>query len=71
MSRYKLQNRYQDSRWEDLGINIASRSGAVATAEHMALDAIRTGMVRVLDTLDHDKVIHTVPAGGSLGNQHS
>jgi hypothetical protein len=67
--RYFLQNRHQDSGWEDLSgdrFQFDSWQAAIDDAVRCSRDAICYGMVRVVDSVNC-VVIQTFPAGG-LGN---
>lgn len=62
--RYSLQNRYQDSGWEDLGrYRFDSEDEAVQQAGLLSQDAIIYGMVRVVDRRE-GRVVATFAAGG-------
>ena len=61
--RYKLQNRYQDSGWEDLGMEFDIPKRAVKKALKCSKDAIAYGMVRVVDVKEK-RVVVTFAAGG-------
>jgi hypothetical protein len=61
--RYKLQNRYQDSGWENLDEEFHTEKEAVQKASVLCQDAICYGMVRVVDLVEK-QVIITFPAGG-------
>jgi len=57
---YKLQNRYQDSGWKDLGIEFEFCDDAICEASKLSRDAICYGMVRVIFG---DVIIITCAAG--------
>lgn len=59
---YKLQNRYQDSGWEDLDLVFYSRVEAIEKAVELSRNSICYGMVRVVC---RGRVIETFVAGGS------
>ena len=59
---YRLQNRYQDSGWEDMGgTQYTNPTLAVFEAYERCLDSIAFGMVRVVEG---DRVLVEFPAGG-------
>lgn len=60
--RYGLQNRYQDSGWEDLDQTYESLTEAVFVAAGYSLKSIIYGMTRVVDHWEGSVVI-TFPAG--------
>ena len=60
---YKLQNRYQDSGWEDLHIKFTNEKDAIQEASVLCKDAICYGMVRVVDMVNK-RVVIEFPAGG-------
>lgn len=45
---YRLQNRYQDSRWEDLGESYPTEAAASYRAFRLSANGICYGMVRVV-----------------------
>lgn len=47
--RYQLENRYQDSGWEDMGESFDSRDDAVWRAAEYSSKGMYYGMVRVID----------------------
>ena len=59
---YKLQHRYQDSGWEDMGEWHASPDDAVFRAVQCSANSICYGMVRVID-LCRNEVLVEFPAG--------
>ena len=61
--RYKLQNRYQDSGWEELGEQFSNLNDANRRAHDLSKDAICYGMVRVVD-VTNGIVEAEYPAGG-------
>lgn len=63
---FRLQNRYQDSGWEDIP-GLMSRVVAVDEAWKMAKDAVRNGMVRVVSE-DGKEVFTTYGAGVNNGS---
>jgi len=67
MSNYRLQNRYQDSGWEDIPGGM-SRNVAVDRAWEMAKDSICNGMVRVISE-DGKEVFTTYVAGANDGKK--
>jgi hypothetical protein len=70
MLRYKLQNSYQDSGWENLNDEeYYTESVTIIRAQQLAKNAIAYGMVRVIDTKKNEIVV-TVPAGGNYENQN-
>ena len=58
---YYLQNRYQDSGWEDLNERYLEPGVAIDKACKYSLDAIAYGMVRVLD--NKGEVVKTFSCG--------
>jgi len=60
---FQLQNRYQDSGWENLDEEYDSAKKAKKRALKLSKDAICYGMVRVVD-VEKKQVIVTFPAGG-------
>jgi hypothetical protein len=58
---FRLQNRYQDSGWEDLNESYANVCEAITIAYTYCQDAVCYGMVRVVW---NDKVVVEFPAGG-------
>ena len=65
MLRYRLENRYQDSGWEDLETPFANCTEAIACAGSLAKDSIIYGMTRVVDLVEGEVVI-TFAAGGGV-----
>ena len=59
MKRYKLQNSYQDSNWEDIGISYHTKIVATEYAKDLIKDVY--GMLRVIDT-ETNEIIITIPA---------
>jgi len=60
--RYILQNRYQDSGWENLNEEFDHVREAVQRASEASKNSICYGMVRVVD-MDNEQVVITFPAG--------
>ncbi len=62
---FQLQNRYQDSGWDNLpGEEFHHSEPAVSRAGELSKDAIWYGMVRVIDTVKKE-VVKTFAAGGT------
>lgn len=61
--RYRMQNRYQDSSWENIDREFSSEQEAVKEAERCARDAFAYGMTRILD-MHEKRVVITFAAGG-------
>jgi len=59
---FRLQNRYQDSGWQELDYQFWHVDGAIEKAAELSQDAIIYGMVRVV--AKNGTVIKTFPAGG-------
>jgi len=59
---YKLQNRFQDSGWENLNIEHTLANDAIQEASELSKNAICYGMVRVIH--EEHGVIATFAAGG-------
>ena len=48
---YRIENKFQDGRWEDAGHDwYGNRAAAAEEAENLSGDAIFYGMTRVVDT---------------------
>jgi hypothetical protein len=63
--RYYLQNRLQDTNWEDLGESYGLCGDAICRASELAETNMLVGMTRVVDS-DTGKVGVTYAAGGGL-----
>lgn len=61
--RYRLQNRFQDSGWEDLGVEFINCGDAICKASELADNA----MVRVIDT-ETNEIVITYAAGGGISH---
>ena len=59
---YKIQNKYQDGGWEDLGFRYLVKSQSLEKALECSCDAICYGMVRIINE-DTDEVVVTYAAG--------
>ena len=59
--RYRLQNRYQDSGWQNTKLRYAKKKKAKRKAKVMAEKGMLWGMVRVVDRV-RGEVIKTYPA---------
>lgn len=59
---FKLQNRYQDEGWEELGIRFEEEWRALRRALECSSDAISYGMIRIINE-DTGEIVATFGAG--------
>lgn len=70
MSQYFLQNRYQDSGWEDIPKERYALAGdAICKASELSDNAICNGMVRVVDSFTGKVLIEYAAGRGHDGKK--
>lgn len=66
MNRFTLQNKYQDSQWEDAGrTDFYDEEPARIEAKILSKDSIYYGMMRVVN-LETSRVVATFSAGKEI-----